>query len=183
VAVYTFRDSPVFLTLGGIAREMAAVAGRPSTHFVNLDAMGATVALALGYAIGTEDHVPVVAVEGDGSFLMGLSVVTTVGHLKPRNLVVFVLDNGAYLATGGQPTASPDVDLSALVRAAGWADARDIHNRAALDEALAWVRTTPGPLLLRVYVGTVQISTDFLLDDPVVLAEDFRRGVAAQRKP
>src|ERR1700684_3007262 len=41
-------DTPVVLSLGGIAREMLAVAGRKGNHFVSLDAMGQTISVALG---------------------------------------------------------------------------------------------------------------------------------------
>ena len=60
----------------------------------------------LGLAVGLADRPhgeKVIVVEGDGSLLMGFSALATVGHLKPRNLVLCVLDNGVYLATGGQP--------------------------------------------------------------------------------
>ena len=33
----------------------------------------------------------------------------------------------------------------------------------------------PGPVLVRVYIGTEQLKTDYFLEDPAVLAEDFRR--------
>jgi Thiamine pyrophosphate enzyme, C-terminal TPP binding domain len=83
-------DSPVVLSLGGIAREMLAVAGRKGNHFVSLDAMGQTISVALGIALGLENSDrtgKVLVVEGDGSLLMGLSVLSTVGHLKPRRLL------------------------------------------------------------------------------------------------
>ena len=169
----TFPDDPVVLTLGGTVREMIAVAGRRPNHLPNLDAMGQTVGLALGLALGLERRV--VAVEGDGSLLMGLSVMGTVGHLKPSNLVVFVLDNGVYLATGGQPTAAADLDLVAVALAGGWAGGREVRTADELAAALDWAGTTSGPLLIRVHVGTEQLKTDYLLEDPVVLAEDFRR--------
>ena len=126
----TFPDSPVVLTLGGTVREMIAVAGRRPNHLPNLDAMGHTIGVALGLALGLEGRAGdrVVAIEGDGSLLMGLSVVSTVGHRKPGNLVVFVLDNGVYLATGGQPTAAADIDMVAMALACGWsAGARRAH--------------------------------------------------------
>src|SRR5262249_12631503 len=101
-----FDGAPVVLTLGGTAREMLAVAGRKPNHLVNLDAMGQTVPIALGLALGLRARPgKVVVVEGDGSLLMGFSVLSTIGHLRPANLVVLVLDNEVYLATGGQPTA------------------------------------------------------------------------------
>ncbi|HEX5493809.1 MAG TPA: thiamine pyrophosphate-dependent enzyme [Mycobacteriales bacterium] len=177
-----FADSPIVLTLGGTAREMLAVAGRRPNHLVNLDAMGQTVPVALGLALGLgrdgDGGRRTVAVEGDGSLLMGFSVLTTVGHLRPANLVVIVLDNGVYLATGGQPTAAAGVDLCAVADACGWAGSRDVDGAGPLADALAWAAREPGPLLLRVRVGTGQVPTDFFLADPVVLASDFRRWLA-----
>jgi thiamine pyrophosphate-dependent acetolactate synthase large subunit-like protein len=173
----TFPANPVVLTLGGTVREMIAVAGRQPNHLANLDAMGQTVGVALGLALGVRGRAVdrVVAVEGDGSLLMGLSVVATIGHLKPANLVVFVLDNGVYLATGGQPTASADIDLVAMALACGWSDAREARTDEDLETVLDWAATAPGPLLVRVFTSTEQIQTNYFLEDPVVLAEDFRR--------
>jgi sulfopyruvate decarboxylase subunit beta len=173
-----FIDDPVLLTLGGTAREMLAVAGRKPNHLINLDGMGQTVAWGLGVALGIGGDRKTLVVEGDGSLLMGLSVVSTVGHLKPRGLVVFVLDNGVYLATGGQPTAASDMDLVAVVLASGWAGAREVRTAAELQDAIAWARGADGPLLVRVHIDTTQLSTPFFLEDPVVLAEDFRRWLA-----
>lgn len=168
-----FPDEPVVLTLGGTVREMIAVAGRRPHHLPNLDGMGQTVGLALGLALGLDRRV--VAVEGDGSLLMGLSVLGTVGHLKPANLVVLVLDNGVYLATGGQPTAAAGMDLVAVALACGWSGGREVRTPDELAAALAWSRTASGPLLVRIHVGTEQIPTDYFLEDPVLLAAEFRR--------
>jgi len=116
----------------------------------------------------------VVVVEGDGSLLMGFSTLSTVGHLRPTNLVAVVLDNGVYLATGGQPTAAASVDLVGVARACGWQDARNVAStEEALREALAWASTAAGPILLRVPVGTAQPKTDFFLEDPVALGRQF----------
>src|SRR5437588_12656861 len=136
------------LTLGGTIREMLAVVGRKPNHLYCLDSMGQPLAIGLGLALGVSQRV--VVVEGDGSLLMGFSALATVGHLKPRNLVLLVLDNGVYLATGGQPTAAADINLAAVARDCGWAGGRDIDSTPeALDEALNWAAATDGPLLLR----------------------------------
>lgn len=172
-----FPDQPLVLTLGGTIREMLAVVGRKPNHLYSLDAMGQPLAIGLGLALGASGRSRgerVVVVEGDGSLLMGFSALSTVGHLKPRNLVVVVLDNGVYLATGGQPTAAASVDLVGVARACGWADARDVESEVdALTEVLTWAATSEGPILLRVPVGTTQPKTDFFLEDPVVLGRQF----------
>jgi phosphonopyruvate decarboxylase len=176
-------DSPVVLSLGGTSREMLAVAGRKGNHFVSLDAMGQTISVALGLALGldrrdTEDKV--IAIDGDGSLLMGLSVLSTVGHLKPDRLVVYVLDNGVYLATGGQPTASADIDLVAVAKGCSWSDARDARTADELAAATAWALTTEGPILIRVHIGTAQLPAEYFLEDPAILAEDFRRWLRSR---
>ena len=172
-----YPDQPVLLTLGGTVREMIAVAGRRKNHLAILDSMGQPAAIGLGVALGIADqgrYNRVIVVEGDGSLLMGLSSIATIGHLKPRSLLVIVFDNGVYLATGGQPTAAADADYAKIALACGWSAARDVEaSIAAFDEALAWADAQDGPILLRVKVGTEAPRTDFFLEDPVVLARDF----------
>jgi sulfopyruvate decarboxylase subunit beta len=170
-----FPSSALVLTLGGTIREMLAVVGRKPNHLYSLDAMGQPLAIGLGLALGVEQRGrKVVVVEGDGSLLMGFSCLATVGHLKPRNLVLLVLDNGVYLATGGQPTAAGNVDFAAVARACSWANARDVDStREAVEDALRWAAQTDGPLLLRVPVGTAQPKSDFFLEDPVILGREF----------
>jgi thiamine pyrophosphate-dependent acetolactate synthase large subunit-like protein len=169
-----FSDQPLVLTLGGTIREMLAEVGRKPNHLYCLDSMGQPLAIGLGLALGLAEDQRVVVVEGDGSLLMGFSTLATVGHLKPRNLVLIVLDNGVYLATGGQPTFAADIDLAGVARACGFRRAEDIASTPdALEEALHWASDEPGPLLLRVPVGTQQPTTDFFLEDPVVLARAF----------
>ena len=167
-------DSPVVLSLGGIAREMLAVAGRKGNHFVSLDAMGQTISVALGLE-NSDTTGKVIAVEGDGSLLMGLSVLSTVGHLKPRRLLVYVLDNGVYLATGGQPTAAADIDLVTVATACSWRGAREVRTAEELAAATDWALETEGPVLIRVHVGTAQLPVRYFVEDPAILAEDFRR--------
>ena len=169
-----FSNQPVVLTLGGTIREMLAEVGRKPNHLYCLDSMGQPLAIGLGLAIGLPPERRVVVVEGDGSLLMGFSALATVGHLRPRNLVLIVLDNGVYLATGGQPTFAADIDLAGVARACGFRRAEDVASTTdAVDDALRWAATDDGPLLLRVPVGTEQPKTDFFLEDPVVLGRDF----------
>jgi thiamine pyrophosphate-dependent acetolactate synthase large subunit-like protein len=172
-----FPGQALVLTLGGTIREMLAVVGRKPNHLYSLDAMGQPLGIGLGLALGMAGRARgerVVVVEGDGSLLMGFSALSTVGHLRPRNLVAVVLDNGVYLATGGQPTAAASVDLVGVARACGWANARSVDSEAdALREALTWAASAEGPILLRVPVGTMQPRTDFYLEDPVVLGREF----------
>jgi len=174
----TFPDQPVVLTLGGTIREMLAAVGRKPNHLYSLDAMGQTLAIGLGLALGIAGdrrYDRLVVVEGDGSLLMGFSALATTGHLHPQKLVLVVLDNGVYLATGGQPTSARDTDLVAVARACGWPAARDVGGTLDdVQDALRWAASVDGPVFLRVSVGTEQPATGYFLEDPVILARDFQ---------
>lgn len=65
-------------------------------------AMGSVLGAALGYAL----HSPrrVIAIIGDGSFLMKMGSISTIMKHKPKNLRVIVLNNNCYKSCGGQAT-------------------------------------------------------------------------------
>ncbi len=179
IADEVFADDPVVLTLGGTIREMLNVAGRKPNHLYVLDAMGLPAAIGLGVALGIADqarHESLLVIEGDGSTLMGFSALSTVGYLHPRKYVLLILDNGVYLATGGQPTAAVTTDFVGVARACGWAAAREVTSTPeGLREALREARASRGPHLLRMRVSTETIPTDFFLEDPVLLGAEFSR--------
>lgn len=174
-----FADDPVVLTLGGTIREMLHVVGRKPNHLYVLDAMGLPAAIGLGVALGIADevrHQSMLVIEGDGSTLMGFSALSTIGYLQPQKYVLLILDNGVYLATGGQPTAASATDFVGVARACGWAAAHEVASTPeSLREALRTARLASGPTLLRMRVGTETIPTNFFLEDPVLLGAEFSR--------
>ncbi len=176
-----YPTDPMVVTLGGTTRELAALRRSPS-HLYVLDSMGLPPAIGLGLALGLDDarFEKVVVLEGDGSLLMGFSTLATIALTKPSKLVLIVLDNGAYSATGNQPTASASVDFCAAARACGM-EAREVDSPEALADALAWTRATPGPLLLRVRTELHAEKVPYLLEDPVVLGHTFAEYVKTHR--
>lgn len=178
-----FPDQPIILTIGGTIREMVATCGRRPNHLPMLDSMGLATPIGLGLAVGLADEPGVervVVADGDGSLLMGFSVLTSIGLLRPKKLVVVVCDNGVYLATGGQATAAATTDFVAAARACGVRSAL-AEDAGALEAALQTARAEDGPWLLRVPVGTEAPPTPFFNADPVVLRADFDRWLAARR--
>lgn len=177
---HTFPSDPVIIALGTMVREMLLVAGRQPNHLHVLDAMGLVPAITLGVAMSPNGaaHERVVGIEGDGGLLMGLSSIATIGAARPENLVLIVLDNGAYAATGGQRTAAPHLDLAGMARACGF-QTHDVRTAAGLAVAMIDAKARPGPWLLRVAIGPKNQPAPYFLPDPVELAIDFRRYLAS----
>ena len=111
------------------------------------DAMGAAIPLALGMALARPER-RVVVLEGDGSLLMNLGTLATVGAARPANLLAVVFDNGHYESSGGQALPDVRVDFVAVARAAGVACVERVEEAAALPAALARGRESGGPALL-----------------------------------
>jgi phosphonopyruvate decarboxylase len=109
--------------------------------------MGSAIPLALGVALAREDR-RVVVLEGDGSLLMNLGTLGTVGAARPSNLVVLVFRNGRYESSGGQALPPVAVDFAAVARATGFALAEDVRDASGFGPAFERARAVDGPALL-----------------------------------
>src|SRR5919109_3870128 len=91
--------------------------------------MGCAVGVATGLALALP-HRKVIALDSDGSILLSLFNLATLGNLQPKNLVTFVFDNGVYSGSRiSYPTAtSGNTDLEAMARGAGIKNAKTIRD-------------------------------------------------------
>jgi thiamine pyrophosphate-dependent acetolactate synthase large subunit-like protein len=126
-------DQLVVVTLGRTAQEWAAVCPRDGNMFNS--GMGNHVPVALGLAKALP-HRQIILLDSDGSMLMLLSALTTLGSYPAHNLKVFVFDNEAYEGTGGQPTdTSRKADIAAIAQAAGVAGATTVRDLDSFNTA------------------------------------------------
>jgi hypothetical protein len=111
-------DAPIIASLGHPAYDLFAAGDRPQ-NFYTWGSMGLASSIGLGLALARPD-VRVIVLDGDGSLLMNLGSLATIGLLHPANLVVVVMDNQEYATTGGQPTPTAHgADLEVAARAMG----------------------------------------------------------------
>ena len=89
--------------------------------------MGCAIGVAMGLALALP-HRKVIALDSDGSVLLSLFNLATLGNLQPKNLVVYVFDNGVYSGSRiSYPTAtSGNTDLAAMAKGAGIKNAMTI---------------------------------------------------------
>lgn len=163
---------------GAISREAYRALDRPRTFYM-LGSMGQVGAIALGLAMTRLERV--VALDGDGNFLMGAAAAAMIGGFKPANLFHLVLDNGAYATTGGQPTLSRVVDLAALAAGAGYRWARrcfsDMHSLGAVEQWLA----ADGPSFLALAINEPDDEPAGRIPmTPEALASRFRSALAGR---
>jgi thiamine pyrophosphate-dependent acetolactate synthase large subunit-like protein len=100
---------------------------RPGDGNLKTRTLGLVSSIAAGLAIALP-HRKVIAIDGDGAFLMNLCGLPTIARQKPGNLLHLLFDNEIYEASGGTATASRDCDVVALARGAGYKHALSVRS-------------------------------------------------------
>jgi len=156
VLVPHIKDQLVVISLGRTAQEWAEVCPRDGNMFNS--GMGNHIPVALGLAKALP-HRQIILLDTDGSVLMLLSALTTLGSYPAPNLKIFIFDNEAYEGTGGQPSdTSKASDLAAIAQGAGVrgvmtvrdldsfkAAARDALTKGEMNFIVAKVELAKGP--------------------------------------
>jgi sulfopyruvate decarboxylase subunit beta len=127
-SVYPDLEKCLVVTImGAVAAELQSLGHRPNFFYLQ-HAMGLASSTGLGLALSLPQQ-KVVVLDGDGSLLMNLGVLTTLARYKPKNLVHIVFDNESLLSVGGFPTAtSTGTDLEGIARAAGIPQASTVRS-------------------------------------------------------
>src|SRR5258708_24184394 len=87
-------DAPIIASLGHPAYDLYAAGDRPAS-FYTWGSMGLASSIGLGLALARPD-LRVFVLDGDGSLLMNLGSLATIGWTRPPNLVLIVWGSEAY---------------------------------------------------------------------------------------
>jgi phosphonopyruvate decarboxylase len=146
------RTNQVVVTTMSTAKEWPAYSSREELDLPLKGCMGKASSLGLGIALGTPER-QVLVLDGDGSLLMNLGSLVTIGALAPKNLVHFVFDNGAYATRGGQPTPGAGaLELAGRAERAGYRAAYTFDRAEDLARELSGILGENGPVLVVVKV-------------------------------
>jgi thiamine pyrophosphate-dependent acetolactate synthase large subunit-like protein len=173
-------DEAVVAGIGNTNFDLYAAGHRPQ-NFYMLGSMGLACPIALGVALAQPER-GVIALEGDGSILMALGCLTTIGMVKPRNLTIVIMDNGIHQITGKQKAATAvTADVVAIARGAGIADSHWVRDAAHFETLMSRRFDEGGPLLLAAKIddqgGTAQTPRD-----PALIRQRFMRGLGTGRQ-
>ncbi len=157
------RKDEVVVAVYSAAQEFIQIAPHP-LNYTFTGAMGQGSSHALGLALGRPDK-RVIVLDGDGSLLMNLGTLVTIGHAAPANFLHCLCSNGSYETNGSIPLpVNAKFSFTALALAAGYRNAYRITDleewRGRLPELLA----EPGPVFV-----------DLEMERGADYAEDFER--------
>ncbi|HEU4730031.1 MAG TPA: thiamine pyrophosphate-dependent enzyme [Kofleriaceae bacterium] len=133
LAAVRSASGAMFVGNGANARVAHALDDAPWVFYM-MGSMGMCAPLAAGFSRFAGR--PVVAVEGDGNAVMGLSGLPVVAAAARPPFLHIVLDNGTYETTGGQRVLAPDLLFVRAAGGAGYDPVRDIAGMEELADAL-----------------------------------------------
>ncbi len=114
--------------------------------------MGKGSSLGLGIALARPDR-RVVVIDGDGSLLMNLGSLVTVAGQAPANFYHFVVENGIYAGTGGQPIPNQaGISFASMALAAGYAASYEFDDLEEFAVHAREVFAGSGPVLVSLKV-------------------------------
>jgi phosphonopyruvate decarboxylase len=164
-------DTAVLATTGMCGRELFTIEDSPHNLYM-VGSMGCVSSIGLGIAIAKPNK-KVIALDGDGALLMRMGNLATNAYCRPDNLLHVLLDNETHDSTGGQATASSNMDWAAIASAAGYPAVIQASSLPGFEAAVVeWIRN---PRLTFLYLPVAKGSISPLGRPTITPAQVARR--------
>lgn len=154
IAKFYGKDALFFATTGKTSRELYLFRDMSdrdhSRDFLNVGGMGWVSSIAFGFSLRSSKRI--VILDGDGSTLMHMGNLATIGHYQPANITHFILDNNAHDSVGDLATVSDTVDFGRIAEAVGYRNSSTVTSSKELQLMLPTLHEQKGPTLVTVKV-------------------------------
>ena len=135
--------------------------------------MGHASSVALGYSLNNKKNI--ICIDGDGSFLMHLGSIKTLGTFANSNMKYFLLNNNSHDSVGGQNTYTDIMNIKNLAKSFSFQSYYCIKNdknlKIKIDEILNQNKTT----LVEVKISNSKLSKLPRPDDLIKIKNEFMK--------
>ncbi|MDB5640722.1 MAG: thiamine pyrophosphate enzyme-like TPP-binding protein [Hyphomicrobiales bacterium] len=138
------------------ASDWIAEIDRPLNYFA-FGAMGLASSHGLGLALAHPER-RVFVLDGDGSLLMNLGTLVTIGAVAPKNFTHIVARNDTYEANGGHPIPGRDAHFAGLAREAGIAKSHRIDTLESFEALIPTLLHEDGPIFVELIIQQGELS-------------------------
>ena len=157
---------------GFISRDLFNISDtRPAFYMIG--SMGLASSIGLGIAL-KDPGKKVFVFDGDGNILMNLGSLTTIGSLKPKNLVHVVFDNSVHESTGSQPTNTNFVSIEKIAKACNYNHTFTARTENNFEKILRKIKKLKGPIMIVVKIQQTNDKKSQRVNyEPVEMKESF----------
>jgi thiamine pyrophosphate-dependent acetolactate synthase large subunit-like protein len=165
-------DDRIISANGFISRDLFSISDtRPAFYMIG--SMGLASSIGLGIALKDPGR-KVFVFDGDGNILMNLGSLTTVGSLKPKNLIHVVFDNSVHESTGSQPTNTNFVSIEKIAKACNYNHTFTARTENNFEKILHKIKKLKGPIMIVVKIQQTNDKKSARVNyEPVEMKERF----------
>ena len=144
--------------------DAVVIPGRGGRHWVKIStqpnrdvplgdpAMGGHASFALGLALSRPNE-KIVLFDSEGDVLMNLGALPTIAEKNPKNFYHFMLDNGVYATTGGQPVPNAkNIAYDVIAQGSGYPSTFAFDNLEDFSNNIQEILRRPGPVFVALKV-------------------------------
>lgn len=146
----------VVSTTGKISRELyehrEKIDGNHSRDFLTVGSMGHCCQIAMGIALSKRNR-QVYCLDGDGSVIMHMGALATIGSSKLSNFKHIVFNNGCHDSVGGQPTCGFEISILDIAKACGYPLVLQACTIEEIDNYMQDLKSNNGPSMLEIIVN------------------------------
>jgi len=118
--------------------------------FYMVGGMGHSSMVALGFSLESKNNV--ICLDGDGSLLMHMGALATIGALGKKNFKYMLLNNSAHESVGGQKTIADQINFFLLSKSLGFKSYALIKNKNNYEKNIIKFLKSSGPSFLEVKI-------------------------------
>ena len=159
---------------GFISRDLFSILDK-NTNFYMIGSMGLASSIGLGIALKNPKK-KIIVFDGDGNILMNLGSMTTIGTIKPSNLVHIIFDNSIHESTGGQPTNSKKIDLGKIAQCVNYKTFA-AQDEKELEKIMKNLKFGKGPILLKVKISKTTKIEKRISIEPTEIKSRFQESI------
>ena len=133
--------------------------------------MGHASMVSLG--ISSKFKGQVFCLDGDGSLLMHMGSMRTIGNLKSKNFKHILLNNNMHESVGGQATHAKNINFNKLVKSLGYKNYFKVNSKSKYIHTINKLINSSGPSLLEVKINPGTIKNLIRPKDFIKIKEEF----------
>jgi len=169
------KNTNIVSTTGFTSRELMQIRSAKNLKigkdFYMVGGMGHAAMVALGASLFTTKQV--VCLDGDGSLLMHMGSLNTVGFLANKNFKHILLNNNSHESVGGQVTNAEKINFDKLTKSLGYKKYFLIKQKKELNKKISSFINSNGPSFLEIKIARGSLSKLIRPDDLKKIKKQF----------
>ena len=171
----TLQDNLVVCNIGLPSQELYKINDRPN-YFYMLGSMGLSSSIGLGLSLTIDKNV--ISIDGDGSVLMNMNTLATIGNRAPSNYTLLIVDNGSYGSTGDQKTfTSEKTSLKDVAIGAGCEKVIECSGEETLENLNKALEDKDYPYVIISKIKSGNIPIKPIPLNPITIRDRFRKSI------